>query len=175
EDKAVAVIGDSTFIHSGITGLINIAYNATNSTVIVLDNSITGMTGHQNNPANGFNIKGDPASAVSIEQLAKAVGIDRVRVVDPNDLNETEKAVREELAAKEPSLIITRRPCALLKSVNHKPPVSVDADKCRSCKACMKIGCPAISMSTGKAKIDNTLCVGCGLCAQMCRFDTISE
>ena len=175
EDKAVAVIGDSTFIHSGITGLINIAYNATNSTVIVLDNSITGMTGHQNNPANGFNIKGDPASAVSIEQLAKAVGIDRVRVVDPNDLNETEKAVREELAAKEPSLIITRRPCALLKSVKHKPPVSVDADKCRSCKACMKIGCPAISMSTGKAKIDNTLCVGCGLCAQMCRFDAISE
>ena len=175
EGKAVAVIGDSTFIHSGITGLINIAYNATNSTVIVLDNSITGMTGHQNNPANGFNIKGDPASAVSIEAVARAVGIDRVTVVDPNDLKETERVIKEELAAAAPSLIITRRPCALLKSVKHKPPVKVDPDKCRSCKACMKIGCPAVSMSTGKAKIDPTLCVGCGLCGQMCKFDAISE
>ena len=173
EGKAVAVIGDSTFIHSGITGLINIAYNATNSTVIVLDNSITGMTGHQNNPANGFNIKGEPATAVDLEALAHAVGIERVRVVDPNDLAETEKVIREELEAKAPSLIITRRPCALLKSVKHNPPVKVDADKCRSCKACMKIGCPAISMSTKKAKIDDTLCVGCGLCEQMCRFDAI--
>ncbi|MBQ5330489.1 MAG: indolepyruvate ferredoxin oxidoreductase subunit alpha [Oscillospiraceae bacterium] len=175
EGKAVAVIGDSTFIHSGITGLINIAYNATNSTVIVLDNSITGMTGHQNNPANGFNIKGDPASAVSIEAVARAVGIDRVTVVDPNDLKETERVIKEELAAAAPSLIITRRPCALLKSVKHKSPVKVDPDKCRSCKACMKIGCPAVSMSTGKAKIDPTLCVGCGLCGQMCKFDAISE
>lgn len=173
EDKAVAVIGDSTFIHSGITGLINIAYNASNSTVIVLDNSITGMTGHQNNPANGFNIKGDPASAVSIEAVCRAVGIDRVRVVDPNDLAETEAVIREELAAKAPSVIITRRPCALLKTVKHNPPVKVDSDKCRSCKACMRIGCPAISMSTGKARIDNTLCVGCGLCEQMCKFDAI--
>ena len=175
EHKAVAVIGDSTFIHSGITGLINIAYNATNSTVIVLDNSITGMTGHQNNPANGYNIKGEPASAVSIEAVCKAVGIDRVRVVDPNDLAETEKVIREELAADAPSVIITRRPCALLKSVKHKPPVFVDPDKCRSCKACMRIGCPAISMSTGKAKIDDTLCVGCGLCEQMCKFDAILD
>ena len=175
EHKAVAVIGDSTFIHSGITGLINIAYNASNSTVIVLDNSITGMTGHQNNPANGFNIKGDPASAVSIEAVCHAVGIDRVRVVDPANLAETEAVIKEELAADAPSVIITRRPCALLKTVKHKPPVKVDPDKCRSCKACMRIGCPAISMSTGKAKIDNTLCVGCGLCTQMCKFDAIEE
>lgn len=174
EGKAVAVIGDSTFIHSGITGLINIAYNGSNSTVIVLDNSITGMTGHQNNPANGFNIKGDPASAVDIEAVCRAVGIDRVRVVDPNDLAATEAAVREELSAAAPSVIITRRPCALLKSVKHKPPVAVDSDKCRSCKACMRIGCPAISMSTGKAKIDNTLCVGCGVCGELCKFGAIN-
>ena len=175
EDKAVAVIGDSTFIHSGITGLINIAYNATNSTVIVLDNSITGMTGHQNNPANGYNIKGEPASAVSIEAVCRAVGIDRVTVVDPNDLAETERVIKEELSVKAPSVIITRRPCALLKSVKHNPPVWADPDKCRSCKACMRIGCPAISMSTGKAKIDNTLCVGCGLCSQLCRFGAILD
>ncbi len=175
EGKAVAVIGDSTFIHSGITGLINIAYNASNSTVIVLDNSITGMTGHQNNPANGYNIKGDPASAVDIEAVCRAVGIDRVRVVDPNDLVRTEEAVKEELAAKAPSVIITRRPCALLKSVKPGPSAVVDSGKCRSCKACMKIGCPAISMSTGKAKIDNTLCVGCGVCGGLCKFDAIKE
>lgn len=175
EGKAVAVIGDSTFIHSGITGLINIAYNASNSTVIVLDNSITGMTGHQNNPANGYNIKGDPASAVDIEAVCRAVGIDRVRVVDPYDLEATEEAVREELAAKAPSVIITRRPCALLKSVKPRPSAVVDSGKCRSCKACMKIGCPAISMSTGKARIDSTLCVGCGVCSGLCRFEAIKE
>jgi len=175
EDKAVAVIGDSTFIHSGITGLINIAYNASNSTVIILDNSITGMTGHQNNPTNGFNIKGEPAAAVNLEELCHAVGIDRVRVVDPNDLAAVEKAVREELAAKEPSVIITRRPCALLKTVKHKAPLRAAADKCRSCKACMRIGCPALSMSTGKAVVDNTLCVGCGLCKQLCKFGAIEE
>ena len=174
EDKAVAVIGDSTFIHSGITGLINIAYNASNSTVIILDNSITGMTGHQNNPANGFNIKGDPAAAVNIEELCHAVGIDRVRVTDPADLAGTESVIREELAAKAPSVIIARRPCALLKSVKHAPPVKVSEEKCKACKACMRIGCPAVSMSTGKAKIDNTLCVGCGLCTQLCRFGAIS-
>lgn len=175
EGKAVAVIGDSTFIHSGITGLINIAYNRSNSTVIILDNSITGMTGHQNNPANGKNIHGDPASAVDLEALIRAVGINRVTVVDPGNLAEVESALKTELAADEPSVIITRKPCALLKTVKHKAPFTVDPDKCRSCKACMKIGCPAVSMTTGKAKIDNTLCVGCGLCTQMCKFDAIKE
>lgn len=175
EGKSVAVIGDSTFIHSGVTGLINIAYNRSNSTVIVLDNSITGMTGHQNNPANGKNIYGDPANAVDLEALCKAVGINRVRVVNPGDLSETEAAIKEELAAAEPSVIITRKPCALLKSVQHKPAFTIEADKCRSCKSCMKIGCPAISMNTGKAVIDNTLCVGCGLCEQMCKFGAIKE
>jgi len=175
EDKAVAVIGDSTFIHSGITGLINIAYNSSNSTVIVLDNSITGMTGHQNNPANGKNIHGDPASAVDLEALIKAVGINRVTVVDPGNLAQVESVLKEELSANEPSVIITRKPCALLKTVKHNPPFKINAEKCKSCKACMKIGCPAISMAEGKAKIDATLCVGCKLCSQMCKFDAIEE
>lgn len=175
ENKAVAVIGDSTFIHSGITGLINIAYNESNSTVIILDNSITGMTGHQNNPANGKNIHGDPANAVNLEALVHSIGIDRVTVVDPGNLAELEKVIKTELDAKEPSVIIARKPCALLKTVKHNPPFKINTDKCRSCKACMKIGCPAISMTTGKAQVDNTLCVGCGLCEQMCRFGAIEE
>ena len=175
EGKAVAVIGDSTFIHSGITGLINIAYNRSNSTVLILDNSITGMTGHQNNPANGKNIHGDPASAVNLEALIHSIGINRVTIVDPGNLAELESVLKAELAANEPSVIITRKPCALLKSVKHKPPFKVDPDKCKSCKACMKIGCPAISMTSGKAKIDTTLCVGCNLCTQMCKFGAIEE
>ncbi|MGN0619359.1 MAG: indolepyruvate ferredoxin oxidoreductase subunit alpha [Ruminiclostridium sp.] len=175
EGKAVAVIGDSTFIHSGITGLIDIAYNGTNSTVLILDNSITGMTGHQNNPANGKNIYGDPAAAVDLEALCRAVGIDRVTVVDPADLAALETVIKTELEAKAPSVIICRRPCALLKSVKHKPSFSISEEKCKGCKMCMKIGCPAISISGGKAKIDNTLCVGCGLCSQMCRFDAVCE
>ena len=175
ENKNVAVIGDSTFIHSGITGLINIAYNATNSTVIILDNSITGMTGHQQNPTTGYNLKGDPASKVSLEALCKAVGIERVRVVDPYNMKETEAAVLEELEIEEPSVIISRRPCALLKYVKHKPALNVNKDKCRTCKLCLKIGCPAISIKDGKADIDKTLCVGCGICTEMCRFDAITE
>ena len=170
--KTVAVIGDSTFMHSGMTGLVNIAYNATNSTVIILDNSITGMTGHQQNPTTGYNIKGDPAAKVDLEALCRALGIRRVRVVDPYDLKMCEDAVKEELAAEEPSVIISRRPCVLLKYVKHNPPLKVDSEKCRSCKRCMGLGCPAISMK-GKARIDATLCVGCGVCAQLCAFDAI--
>ena len=173
EKKTVAVIGDSTFMHSGMTGLATIAYNQSNSTVIVLDNSITGMTGHQQNPTTGKNLYGDPAGRVDLEALARAMGINRVRVVDPYNIAECENAVKEELAAEEPSLIISRRPCALLKEVKHNPPLVVDQDKCKSCKMCMKIGCPAISMKGGKAKIDNTLCVGCGVCSQMCKFGAL--
>ena len=173
EKKTVAVIGDSTFMHSGMTGLANIAYNGTNSTVIIVDNSITGMTGHQQNPTTGYNIKGDPAAKIDLEALCRALGFNRVRVVDPYDLKETEKVVMEEIAAEEPSVIISRRPCALLKYVKAKPALKVDADKCRSCKACMKIGCPAIAMKDGKAHIDATLCVGCDVCKQMCPFDAI--
>ncbi len=175
EKKSVAVIGDSTFMHSGITSLINISYNATNSTVIILDNSITGMTGHQQNPTTGMNLKGDPAAKVSIEAVCKAIGIERVRVVDPYNMAETEKAILEELEVAAPSVIISRRPCALLKSVKHKPALKVDADKCKSCKMCLKIGCPAISIRNGKAMIEKTQCVGCGICTEMCKFDAITE
>ena len=173
EKKSACVIGDSTFMHSGMTGLVNVAYNATNSTVIILDNSITGMTGHQQNPTTRYNIKGDPAAKVDLEALCKALGINRVRVVDPYDLKACDIAVKEELAADEPSVIISRRPCVLLKSVKAKPSLNIDADKCKSCKRCMTLGCPAISMKDGKAKIDNTLCVGCGVCKQLCAFDAI--
>ena len=173
--RTVAVIGDSTFMHSGITGLVNIAYNDSNSTVIIVDNSITGMTGHQQNPTTGMNLKGDPAAKIDLETLCRAVGIKRVRVVDPYDLAACDTAIKEELAADEPSVIISRRPCALLKYVKHDKPLVVDADKCKSCKACMKIGCPAISMTDGKAKIDNTLCTGCGVCAQLCKFDALKK
>ncbi|MBQ7265179.1 MAG: indolepyruvate ferredoxin oxidoreductase subunit alpha [Firmicutes bacterium] len=173
QGNTVCVIGDSTFMHSGMTGLANIAYNQSNSTVIILDNSITGMTGHQQNPTTGYNIKGDPAGKIDLEALCKAMGFKRVAVTDPYDLAQTEKTIKEELAANEPSVIISRRPCALLKYVKHKPSLCVDTDKCKSCRACMKIGCPAISFKDGKAHVDNTLCVGCGVCEQLCKFDAL--
>ena len=173
ENKSVAVLGDSTFIHSGITGLINCVYNDSHSTIIVLDNSITGMTGHQNNPANGFNIKGEPATAVNLELLAKAVGINRVKVVDPYDLVETEKVIKEEVNADEVSLIIMRRPCALLKTVEKKPALKIDESSCVGCKSCMRIGCPAISFKDKKAVINPTQCVGCGVCKSLCKFGAI--
>ncbi len=168
EKKTVAVIGDSTFMHSGMTGLANIAYNQSNSTVIILDNSITGMTGHQQNPTTGYNIKGDPAGKIDLEALCKAMGFNRVRVVDPYDLKQCDEVLKEELAAEEPSVIISRRPCALLKYVKHNAPLKVNTDKCIGCKSCMRIGCPAISIKEGKAHVDNTLCVGCGVCSQLC-------
>ena len=175
--KSIAVIGDSTFIHSGITGLIDIVYNKGISTVIVLDNSITGMTGHQNNPLNGKTIKGDPTTAVNLEALAKAICINRIRVVDPFDIKGTKAAVEEELLADEPSLVISRRPCALLKSVKH-PKALVDQNKCVGCKACLKVGCPAIyqkKQENGKTKafIDPNQCLGCGVCIETCRLDAI--
>ena len=173
EGKTVAVIGDSTFMHSGVTGLINIAYNQSNSTVIILDNSITGMTGHQQNPTTGYNIKGDPALKVDLEALCRSIGINRVRVVDPYDLAQCEAAIKEELSVSEPSVIISRRPCVLLKSVKAKPALSVNKDKCRSCRRCMTLGCPAISFKDGKAVVDATLCVGCGVCKQLCAFDAL--
>ena len=169
ENKTVAVIGDSTFMHSGMTGLANIAYNQSNSTVIILDNSITGMTGHQQNPTTGYNIKGDPAGKIDLESLCRALGFERVRVVDPYDLEACDKAVKEELSVDAPSVIISRRPCALLKSVKHPGPIETKEDKCVGCKMCMKIGCPAISMKNGKAVIDKTLCVGCNVCTQLCK------
>ena len=175
DNKTVAVIGDSTFMHSGITGLVNMAYNESNATVIIVDNSITGMTGHQQNPTTGFNLKGDPCAKIDLETLCRSVGIRRVRVVDPYDLKQCDEAIKEELAANEPSVIISRRPCALLKYVKHKKPLVVDSDKCFGCKACMKIGCPAISIIDGKAKVDATQCVGCSVCEQLCKSGALKE
>ncbi|MBQ7580344.1 MAG: indolepyruvate ferredoxin oxidoreductase subunit alpha [Clostridia bacterium] len=175
ESKTVAVIGDSTFIHSGVTGLINIAYNATNSTVIILDNSITGMTGHQQNPTTGYNLKGDPAAKIDLESLCRSVGINRVTVVDPYDLKACDEVLKRELEAKEPSVIISRRPCVLLKYVKAKAPLKVNKEKCKKCKKCMKLGCPAIRIRDGKADIDTTLCVGCDVCKQLCAFDAIES
>lgn len=173
ESNSVGVIGDSTFMHSGMTGITDISYNMSNSTVIILDNSITGMTGHQQNPTTGKNFRGEPAGKVDLEALCRALGFNRVRVVDPYDLKAVEEAVTEELAAKEPSIIISRRPCVMIKGTVHKPPISVDESKCVGCKQCMSIGCPAIAVKDKKAHIDPTLCIGCKVCSQMCKFEAI--
>ena len=174
-DRTVCVIGDSTFLHSGITSLTNIAYNQSRATVLILDNSITGMTGHQQNPATGYTLQMEAVPPVSLERVCEAVGIRRVRVVDPGDLAALEAALAEELAADEASVIICRRPCMLLKTAVVRPALSVDAEKCRSCKKCMKLGCPAISIQSGHAAIDHAQCVGCGLCDQLCAFGAIGE
>ena len=174
-DKCVAVIGDSTFMHSGITGLVDITYNKGISTVVIVDNSITGMTGHQQNPCTGYTLKGEPVTGIMLENIAKAAGVDEahIRIVDPGDLKATEAVLKEELAAPCPSVIICRRPCALLKYVKREPALTVNTDKCVGCKMCMKIGCPCISIVDAKAKIDATLCTGCGLCTQMCKVNAI--
>lgn len=173
--KSVAVIGDSTFMHSGITGLINITYNKGISNIVIVDNSITGMTGHQHNPTTGYTLKGEPVTGIMIERICESAGIkpERIKVVDPNDLNEFEKVLKTELGIAEPSVIIARRPCALLKYVKKNPPFKVDREKCTGCRACMGIGCPSISMVNKKAIIDPTSCTGCGLCQKLCRFDAI--
>ena len=173
--KLVSVIGDSTFIHSGITGLIDIVYNKGANTVIVLDNSITGMTGHQQNPAMGKTIRGEDTRAVDLVALCHAVGVDRVRVADPFDLATFEAVVREEIAADQPSVIIAQRPCALLKHVKYTGHCEIN-DECKKCKKCMKLGCPAISVcDDGSVKIDTTQCNGCGLCLGVCPFGAIEK
>lgn len=173
--KTVSILGDSTFIHSGITGLIDVVYNKGQSTVIILDNSITGMTGHQENPTTGRTIKGEPTKQVDLELLCRAVGVDRVRIVDPFDLDAFEKAVKEEINAPEPSVIIAQRPCALLKSVKYTGYAEVDYEKCKLCKMCLKMGCPAISFRGGKISVDKNQCNGCGLCVNLCKFGAFKK
>ena len=165
--KTVALLGDSTFMHSGITGLVNAVYNQGTGVVIIADNSTTGMTGHQQNPLTGKNIKGEPAPAVDLVQLCRALGISRINVVDPFDLKLFEKVIKEELEADELSVIIAKRPCALLKSVKPLPPVVI-TDDCVNCGMCLRLGCPAIIHTEKGPVIDTALCVGCGLCEGVC-------
>jgi len=174
--KSVAVIGDSTFCHSGVTGLMNIVYNGSPSTVIIVDNSITGMTGHQQNPTTGLTLKNEPAPVLDLELLCKAIGVKRVRVVDPYETKELEGILGEELLADEPSVVIAKRPCALLPVSEKHASKVVSAEKCKKCKACMKIGCPAIRFSKEEgAVIDPAICVGCGLCQSLCVFGAIED
>lgn len=172
--KLVSVIGDSTFMHSGITGLVDIVYNKGANTVIILDNSITGMTGHQDNPTTGYTIRGEETKQVNLITLCKAIGVENVVVCDPFNLKELERVVKEETQKDEPSVIIAQRPCALLKRVKYTGHCNI-SEKCKNCKACMRLGCPAISVCNGSVKIDPTQCNGCGLCLNVCPFGAIEK
>lgn len=171
--KSVAVIGDSTFFHSGITGLVDMVYNGAYSTVIIVDNSTTGMTGHQNHPATGKDAKGNTAPAVNIEQLIKSIGVKNVRTVDPFKLDELKKIIKEETEKEEVSVILTKRPCILLSSEYIKP--ALEIKDCKNCGKCMKLGCPALIKTDKGVVIDETLCTGCGLCKDICAFGAISK
>lgn len=172
--KLVSVIGDSTFMHSGITGLVDIVYNKGANTVIILDNSITGMTGHQDNPTTGYTIRGEETAQVNLITLCKSVGVKNVVVADPFDVKEFERVVREETEKDEPSVIIAQRPCALLKSVKYTGKCKIN-DNCKKCKMCLKLGCPAISFDGEKINIDETQCNGCGLCFNVCPFGAMEK
>ncbi len=170
--KVVGVIGDSTFIHSGIGGLIDIVYNKGVSTILILDNSITAMTGHQDNPSTGRTIKGEITAALDLVALVKATGINNVRVIDPFNLKESEAALKEEIERDQPSVIIFKRPCALLDK-SQSSPLKIDSEKCTSCGLCLKLGCPAIQKKEEGMVIDESLCNGCKLCTQVCRFNAM--
>ena len=193
EGKVVAVLGDSTFMHSGITGLLNLVYNNSYATVIILDNRTTAMTGHQDNPASGHNIRGEEAPALNLEALCHALGVKRVSVVNPHDVEATRKVLKEEIALPEPSVIISRAPCVLLpEEVKRKKPVYfTNIDNCTGCSLCVQMGCPAISWTPltpeeavargyrekqkGFARIAEVQCNGCGQCASVCKFDAITR
>jgi indolepyruvate ferredoxin oxidoreductase alpha subunit len=181
--RVVSVIGDSTFFHSGMTGLLDITYNGGNSTVVILDNRITGMTGHQENPGTGYTLMGKPAREVDLVKLVEALGIEDVDVVNPLKLDEVDKVIEKHLNLDKPSVIITKWPCALKKfrkdeikeyKLDERGVCVVESDTCKKCKKCTKVGCPAISFTKEEgAKIDPYMCVGCEVCMQVCPFDAI--
>ncbi len=173
ERRRIAVIGDSTFFHSGITGLVNVAYNRSDVVVIVTDNSTTGMTGHQEHPGTGHTLQGREVKPVDIAALAEACGIDKVIEVDPYKVKQTRKTIRAVLKEPGPAVIINRRPCALLIRLKDKPK-AVDRDKCIGCGTCISLGCPALTMQDGKSNIQETVCVGCGMCADVCPKEAIA-
>ena len=172
--RTVAVIGDSTFFHSGITPLIDLVYSGSRATVLILDNRTTAMTGHQEHPGTGLTLQGEKRAPVELEPLCRAIGVRRVTTADPMKLQELQDIIETELAAEEPSVIIVRKSCALLERADT-PPLQVDLQKCRGCGICLGLGCPAISRAEkdGPAVIDPALCTGCGLCAQLCRREAI--
>ncbi|MGI5921392.1 MAG: indolepyruvate ferredoxin oxidoreductase subunit alpha [Syntrophomonadaceae bacterium] len=174
--RMVAVIGDSTFVHSGITPLIDVVYNKGTSTVLILDNGTTAMTGHQNHPATGVTVKNEPAPKLDIEALVRAIGVNHIRTVDPLNLNELRKTLEEELNRREPSVIIARRSCALLPNSPEKVEYYVDTELCKGCKLCLKVGCTGVKfLDEEKKAVMNTSCVGCGICPQVCTFDAIKK
>lgn len=169
---SVAVIGDSTFLHSGVTGLINAVYNQSGITLLILDNSTTGMTGHQQHPATGKNLKGEPVPVVLLDELCKACGVKDVAIVDAYDVKAVESAVKAAIASSEVSVIIAQRPCALL---DKSPKPKMKVDNCKNCGLCMKLGCPAISKGENGVKIDPIQCTGCGVCAKVCPFGSFTK
>ena len=176
DKKVFGVMGDSTFFHSGMTGAAEIIYNSGRVIPVVLDNSITGMTGHQDNPGSGRTLQGDIAEALKIEDILAAYGYKNILIVDPQDLAAMEKAVQDALASTEPAAIITRRPCLLIKRIKHDiGKCEVDPDKCIGCKKCLSVGCPAVMVENKKAKIDPNQCVGCTVCAQVCPKSAIAR
>lgn len=173
--KLVSVIGDSTFIHSGITGLVDVVYNSGTTTTIILDNRTTGMTGHQDNPTTGYTIKGEPIKEIDLVMLSKAIGVNRVVVIDPFKIDELEQIIKEELAAEEPSVIITKRECALIDKRQKNESCFVVEDECTSCMRCMRLGCPCIVKDGKKVKINPTQCIGCELCIEVCPSQAIKK
>jgi indolepyruvate ferredoxin oxidoreductase, alpha subunit len=174
--RTVAVIGDSTFVHSGITPLIDIVYNQGTSTVLILDNDTTAMTGHQEHPATGLNIRLQPSPKLDIEGLIRAIGVKNIRIVDPLRLDQLEAALKEELARREPSVIIAKKPCVLLNKTPQIDHYYVDAELCKGCRLCIRTGCAGVSfLDQQKLAVMNPSCVGCGLCPQICTFDAIKK
>jgi indolepyruvate ferredoxin oxidoreductase alpha subunit len=174
--KVFGVLGDSTFFHSGMTGAAEILYNKGSVIPVVLDNHITGMTGHQDNPGSGYTLQGDMAAAIKIEDVLRAYGYQNIIIVDPQDLTAMQKAVDDALASEVPAAIITRRPCLLIKRMKHDiGKCVVDTSKCIGCRKCLQVGCPAVMVKDRKSCIDPTQCVGCTVCAQVCPVGAISR